>query len=381
MRAKQSFTASGIQSCFGIVTPHPRNHAPAFRLHARGVANPPIVPRGSRAPEPRQPQFLPSSRGGEGLLHDARNLVGTIGLYCDLLSMPGVLKPEHRQYPEERRLLGARSKSLIDHLMQSLFTLEGTASSPNNRLEAADANRPAREWIRKREPDGVPLNAMRPPSLRSVVERCSGLLTRVANGRPIEIAYGPAAAVPIDVPDEAIERILVNLVRNAAEAVDDRGSVNRRLAGEPVQKAAGAICIVVGPMVSRVGEHKAWPFQRVRLVVEDTGSGMTLQQLDQLMTGHGARSRGHGIGFCVVRDLVAASAGEIRVMSEAQVGTRVQIEWPIAAMPPAEFGTKDTRAPQCEPLHSNTPCRPVTLAAPLRRREDFRPNLQMEVAD
>jgi hypothetical protein len=53
----------------------------------------------------------------EGLLHDARNLMGTLGLYCDLLSTPGVLKPEHRHYAEEVRVLGARSVAMIQQLM------------------------------------------------------------------------------------------------------------------------------------------------------------------------------------------------------------------------------------------------------------------------
>jgi hypothetical protein len=42
--------------------------------------------------------------------------------------MPGVLKPEHRNYPEELRLLGTRSGALIEHLIQLLFQGELTAS-------------------------------------------------------------------------------------------------------------------------------------------------------------------------------------------------------------------------------------------------------------
>ena len=70
----------------------------------------------------------------EGLLHDARNLMGAIGLYCDLLSMPGVLQPEHHGYAEELRLLGTRSGALIQHLMEqrmpSSYALEGAEEGP-----------------------------------------------------------------------------------------------------------------------------------------------------------------------------------------------------------------------------------------------------------
>jgi signal transduction histidine kinase len=279
---------------------------------------------------------------GEGLLHDARNLMGTIGLYCDLLSMPGVLKPEHREYPEELRLLGARSKSLIDHLMQSLFALEDKVIVPVDSPRAERAETSSRGGAKNGGIGGEREDTVKPVSLRSVVERCSGLLSRVASGRTIEIEYGPAAAVAVRVRDEVVERILVNLVRNAAAAMGAQPSPSDRSALDTLENSPAAIRILVGPLVSSVGEHKPWPFQRVRLVVEDAGRGMDTQQLQRLLARTGARSRkGHGIGFGVVLDLVAASGGEIRVMSEPQIGTRVQIEWPIVAMAEAGNGTDD----------------------------------------
>ena len=57
---------------------------------------------------------------GEDLLHDARNLMSALGLYCDLLAMPGVLQPRHRKYAEDLRLVGTRSEALIGRLMEQL---------------------------------------------------------------------------------------------------------------------------------------------------------------------------------------------------------------------------------------------------------------------
>ena len=54
--------------------------------------------------------------------------MGAIKLYCDLLSMPDVLKPEHRHYAEELSLLSTRSEALIQHLIQLLTQGELTAS-------------------------------------------------------------------------------------------------------------------------------------------------------------------------------------------------------------------------------------------------------------
>jgi signal transduction histidine kinase len=93
----------------------------------------------------------------------------------------------------------------------------------------------------------------------------------------------------------------------------------------------------VGLLVNRVGDLKPWPFRRVRLTVEDSGCGMPLEQLERLLSGGRAPSRGsHGIGFRVVRELVVASAGDLRIMSAPGVGTRVQIEWPMAAAHPKQ---------------------------------------------
>jgi signal transduction histidine kinase len=343
VRAKQSFNASGMQSSCGVLTPYLTNHARPSRLRARGhAASGAIMPRGLRALRDRRSQPYPAAMRGEGLLHDARNLMGTIGLYCDLLSMPGVLKPEHREYPEELRLLGARSKSLIDHLMQSLFALEDKVIVPVDSPRAERAETSSRGGAKNGGIGGEREDTVKPVSLRSVVERCSGLLSRVASGRTIEIEYGPAAAVAVRVRDEVVERILVNLVRNAAAAMGAQPSPSDRSALDTLENSPAAIRILVGPLVSSVGEHKPWPFQRVRLVVEDAGRGMDTQQLQRLLARTGARSRkGHGIGFGVVLDLVAASGGEIRVMSEPQIGTRVQIEWPIVAMAEAGNGTDD----------------------------------------
>src|SRR5271156_3371173 len=54
---------------------------------------------------------------GEGLAHDAGNLLGALSLYSDLLAMPGVLNEEHRGYASELRMLSDRSWAMIDRLV------------------------------------------------------------------------------------------------------------------------------------------------------------------------------------------------------------------------------------------------------------------------
>jgi hypothetical protein len=64
--------------------------------------------------------------------------MGAIRLNCDLLSMPGVLKPEHHHYAEELRLLETRSGALIEHLIQLLSQGEADVLAENTSSNAAD---------------------------------------------------------------------------------------------------------------------------------------------------------------------------------------------------------------------------------------------------
>src|ERR1019366_3016996 len=198
------------------------------------------------------------------------------------------LKIEHRQYAEDLRLVGTRSGALIERLIEQLMK-----SAMDHAHQDAPPSRENSVALSSRtylmEPNAESGVVPKPVSLRRIVERCSGLLSRVAGGRAIEITYGEAAAVPVSVAEEAVERILVNLVRNAAAALEMRES-----AGDPEMSLLGdagsevsshqvpssfssrpaPIHIGVGLLVNRVGDAKPWPFRRVRLTVEDAGCGM-----------------------------------------------------------------------------------------------------------
>jgi signal transduction histidine kinase len=288
---------------------------------------------------------------GEGLLHDAQNLLGAVGLYCDLLSAPGVLKPEHLHYAEELRLVGTRSNALVEHLVLSLFPPEQSRdrSAWEEREDAAASSANKRALAVSEE---APSNPVRPATLRAIVERCSGLLSQVAGGRMIEVSYGAAATMPVLVSEEAVERILVNLVRNSATALERRAG-GGKLAGhlpagdrpgtDPVtvrrtsdgteDETPGAIRIGVGLLINRTRDPRPWPFRRVRLTVEDSGCGMTSDELERALRPAGERPQGgRGIGLRVVRELVAGSEGELRAMSAPGIGTRMQIEWPVAGI-------------------------------------------------
>jgi signal transduction histidine kinase len=325
----------------------------------------------------------------EGLLHDARNLVGAIGLYCDLLSMPGVLRPEHRHYAEELRLLGSRSGALIERLMQSRHVQGEPHSLSASATREAGAARSLRlVEVRPTEAEPAanqvgPASSSQPVSLREIVKQCSGLLSRVANGRAIEISYGPAASVPVLVDEEAVERILVNLVRNSSTAMiasvqtahphedgiarDAHSAVLERTADGTADETPGVIRIGVGVVSHRLDGSMPQPLRRVRLTVEDSGCGMAQEQLERVLGGLRETSRdSHGIGFRVVRELVAASSGDLRVMSAPGVGTRVQIEWPATDVSCVDAAQKNSNP--SEAAASNQLAAAYWLPRPWRAR-------------
>ena len=140
MRAKQSSTAPERYSCSGTFTQLPPIHAAATSLPSGAVLGvvTPIPTRLLGRPGLRRSQPCPAAGEGKRLLHDARNLMGGIELYCDLLSMPDVLKPEHRSYVEELRLLDTRSEALIEHLTQLLSQEGADGLAENASSKAAD---------------------------------------------------------------------------------------------------------------------------------------------------------------------------------------------------------------------------------------------------
>jgi signal transduction histidine kinase len=237
-------------------------------------------------------QALTGVAEGAGLAHDAGNLLGALSLYSDLLAMPGVLHEEHREYASELRMLSDRSWAMIDRLV--------------NHARAGRSSKAGAETS----------------VLPDVVDRCRGLLSRVA-GRTVEISYGVGAFQPVPVPVESVERILTNLVKNAAEATP----------------WVGAISIHVEGLTERVlteGDDREEPRLRVVMTVRDRGCGMDAAAVRRLMqTGGISSANGRGLGFRVVRELVAISGGCLQIDSQPEVGTSISAEW---------YAVKDTAA-------------------------------------
>jgi signal transduction histidine kinase len=239
---------------------------------------------------------------GAGLAHDAGNLLGALSLYSDLLAMPGVLREEHREYATELRMLSDRSWAMINRLVNHSRS-------------------------------GLPAEARTEMSmLPNVVDRCRGLLSRVA-GRMVEISYGVGAFQPARVPVEAVERILTNLVKNAAEATP----------------WVGAISIHVEGVIEQAENEGDEARRRVVMTVRDRGCGMDQAAVRRLMQAGGISSAsGRGLGFRVVRELVAMSGGCLNVESQVDVGTSISVEWYAVKQTEAEMRQDEAKRIEAE---------------------------------
>jgi signal transduction histidine kinase len=280
-------------------------------------------------------ETLANLRGrGDNLVevaHDARNMVTALGLYCDLLEEPGVLAAPFVHYASELRLVATASRRLMEKLL-ALDLRQGpvaeanpssnSVSSPLHArigVEPSAAARPefarmerARRWdLMPAEPiDNLAAELLANRNLLSALAGPSIALTVDAEG----------GALPVRLTGEDLTRILVNLVKNAAEAMPDGGRIQLGLRQLP--GGAGAA-------------------RSLMLTVEDNGPGISAKVLERIFdSGYTTRSTGasrqggwpashRGLGLSIARSIIEAAGGSIHAANRASAGARLEIELPI----------------------------------------------------
>jgi signal transduction histidine kinase len=324
---------------------------------------------------------------GEGeslaeLAHDARNIVTALGLYCDLLEEPGVLATAFVHYGSELRLVAAASRRLVEKLValdmrgssfRGAARRSGQTARPASSLQAVRLQDP-----RIRDPR-IQVSQFSDPGMQSPQEIESGDETgarqaavsmgasfgnelstafrapaRSAKSAPWDLMppelisnlaqellgsrnllaalAGPSIALSVDVQGgalpvrlnaEDLTRILVNLVKNAAEAMPAGGSIRigLRKRGAPDLGTAGG----------------AEGIQELSLLIEDTGPGIPRKALERVFeagfttrgaelsaehaTGGGWPSAHRGLGLSITRSIVEAAGGRTYATNREGPGT------------------------------------------------------------
>jgi signal transduction histidine kinase len=271
--------------------------------------------------------------GGESLAevaHDARNMVTALGLYCDLLEEPGVLTAPYAHYGNELRLVATASRRLVEKLlaldvrlggMESLSTSNGllrsAVSSELQMGSEASSQERARRWVL------MPAEPIK--DLAGELTANRNLLAALA-GASIDLTLDvEGGARPVRMTGEDLTRILVNLVKNAAEAMPDGGRIQLGLRAQPAaEKAAEALNLTVednGPGIPRKALERIFDSGYTTRGPEGSASAAFRQ--------NGWPATHRGLGLSITRSIVEAAGGRIHAANRAPTGARFEIELPV----------------------------------------------------
>ena len=264
-----------------------------------------------RRPVPVVATAPPAVSEIDALAHDARNAMASLELLADLLAEPGVLAPEFQRYVQDLRAVQETATILIGRLA-NLGDRDGhPAQRPSSSVtEATFVREPLRPRLSRQN-----ATVHSSSGAGTMVEDCAQLLSAIA---------GPLVRVKVTrdrslgecpLSGEEMTRVLMNLVKNASEAMPKGGDVS--------------ISVRQGP---RLGARKS-----IWLEVKDNGPGIPAHALGQIFqagfTSKTARawwpaSDHHGLGLAIVRGLIESKGGSIRVSSALGKGTTFEIKLP-----------------------------------------------------
>jgi signal transduction histidine kinase len=150
---------------------------------------------------------------------------------------------------------------------------------------------------------------MQPLELNQVVTETDSLLAQVV-GSNVKLSFDLSPeALPVSLDPGQLELALINLARNAVDAMPDGG---RLVIGTASYSADAA-----GRFVS--------------LSVSDTGEGMsaeTMRRATERFFTTKARGKGTGLGLSMVAGFAEQSGGRLDVASKPDAGTRITIVLP-----------------------------------------------------
>ncbi len=245
-----------------------------------------------------------------GVAHDFNNLLTAINGYSDLLV--DAMGDDHEFIHEVReiRSAGDRAAALTRQLL--MFS----------RQEMSEARL-------------IDLNA--------TVRDLNRMLTRLIGEH---IGYTSALSpVPLRIwadPGQ-VEQIVINLVVNARDAMEEGGTLNIRT--ERTHFSEG----------ERLGDDAARPGAYARLVVQDTGTGMSEEVLSRIFEPFyttKAVGKGTGLGLATIFGIVKQCLGYIQVKSREGEGATFEVYFPLArarddASEPDEPNSPKLRGTEC----------------------------------
>ena len=159
-----------------------------------------------------------------------------------------------------------------------------------------------------------------PADLNEVVESGLGVFSGRLDGVELRKELAPDLP-PVNIDKEHFKRVVVNLVDNAAEAMQD--ALVKRL---------------------YVGTHAAGA-DTVELIIADTGCGVSQEEKEKLFLPYfSTKGRGTGLGLAIVNHILTEHNAHIRVEDNRPSGARFVVEIPALASGDAEDKPAEARA-------------------------------------
>jgi len=151
-----------------------------------------------------------------------------------------------------------------------------------------------------------------PMAMNEVIERVVELVTKQGL-EEIEIETELERPLPVLHADRnKLAQVVLNLVQNAIQAVEQGGTVRIRSRSGRVANAEGTYR------------------PSIQVSVEDTGAGISREDLDQLFIPFfTTRVSGTGLGLPICQRIVQAHGGDIRVRTRANEGSRFIVTLPL----------------------------------------------------
>ena len=250
--------------------------------------------------------------------HDARNMVTALDLYCDLLQEPGVLAPQFAHYGDELKLVAAASRRLVE----KLAALEAPNAPGTRGDQDAFAIQEVVRAHRRRTPYWQSVPAMLIANLAEELLANRDLLAALAGPAIALTVDVRGGALPVRLAGEDLTRILVNLTKNATEAMSSVGRIHISLRESCGDEPAKVPCLTLN--------------------VEDNGPGIPDTVMEKIFEPGqtaavrrggafaGAWPTAHrGLGLSIRRSIVEVAGGLIRAANRDPVGACVQIELPV----------------------------------------------------
>ena len=164
---------------------------------------------------------------------------------------------------------------------------------------------------------------------RLVVEDVRTLASRVVGKNVILTISSDDRAPDVDIDPNQFWKVFFNIVKNASEAIGSRPG-HIALDAVPFTMTAEAAA-------DFASESPLMPGEGVLFRISDDGMGVSPEILSRLFDPYvSSKAVGRGLGLAIVRTIVEAHGGGIRVTSEFGEGTTFQIFLPASKLPPNE---------------------------------------------